>query len=209
VTSPDPHGEVLRRALHATAEQVTPGEALPAIRARTAQCCPWWRRTLNTLLVRRHRREDVVDLLALTLTRKNGAPGWTPGTPPITAVPMEGATAMSHNLTFERTALGHQMQAALTLAHLIESGPREEAEWKVDGIGRLHGHVNRPHSDMGARAAIDAFANFLRADVKRSQGRNEHSEWIHLSTSATYRGVPVNVWTHVAIRSINPHGSTR
>lgn len=172
----DPHGEVLRRLLHATADQVEPGDGLPAIRARTTH-------------------------------NKTAAPGATRAA--AKADYLRGQPAMSHNLTFERTALGHQMHAALTLAHLIESGPREEAEWKVDGIGRLHGHVNRPHSDMGARAAIDAFANFLRADVKRSQGRNEHSEWIHLSTSATYRGVPVNVWTHVAIRSITPHGSTR
>lgn len=171
----DLRGERLRRLLAAFADQVEPGDGLPAIRART---------------------------------RKNGAPAAT-GTPPNQAVPTEGATAMSHDLTFERTTLGHQMTAAMVLAHLIERGPREEVEWKLDRLGRLHGHVHRPNSDEQARRALDQFALFLGTVVARSQGHGKGSEWIHLAATGTYRGVPVNVWTHVAIRSINPYGSTR
>jgi hypothetical protein len=139
--------------------------------------------------------------------RKTAAPGAT-GTA-ATADYLEGPPAMSHDLTFERTTLGQQMTAAMVLAHLIERGPREEAEWKIDRLGHIHGHVHRPHSDEQARRTLDQFANFLGSVVARSQGHGKGSEWIHLCASGDYRGVQVNVWTHVAYRVTNPYGSTR
>jgi hypothetical protein len=141
------------------------------------------------------------------LKNRTAAPGAT-GTA-AKAAPLKGSTAMSHDLTFERTALGQQMTAAMVLAHLIERGPREEAEWKVDTLGRIHGHVHRPRSDEQARRCLDQFANFLGSVVARSQSHGKGSEWIHLSASGTYRGVQVNVWTHVGIRVTNPYGSGR
>lgn len=112
----------------------------------------------------------------------------------------EESTGM-HTLQSETTPRGRQMAAALALFHMLESGPDEVTEWKVDDLGRLHGHVRRPHSDAQARAAMAAFAEFFGTTVTRSQGRNDHAEWVHLSASGSYRGAPVNVWTHVAIRA--------
>lgn len=113
-----------------------------------------------------------------------------------------------HTLQSETTPRGRQMAAALALAHLLESGPDETAEWRIDDHGALHGHVRRPHSDADARRAVHEFAGFLgHRGAQRSQGRNDHAEWIRLCTSGTYRGVPVSVWTHVAIRSLTPFGS--
>jgi hypothetical protein len=114
---------------------------------------------------------------------------------------------MAHTLQSETTPRGRQMTAALALAHLLETGPAEVAEWKVDDLGRLHGHVHRPQSDSDARLAVAAFAEFLGSTVTRSQGRHDNAEWVHLSASGTYRCVAVNVWTHVAVRAISPYGS--
>ena len=112
-----------------------------------------------------------------------------------------------HTLQSETTPRGRQMAAALALAHLLESGPDETAEWRIDDLGRLHGHVRHPASDTAARIAMAAYAEFLVVKVERAQGRNDHSEWIRLCVTGTYRGVPVNVWTHVAIRALAPFGS--
>lgn len=177
----DPRGTVLRRLLAAFADQVEPGDGLPAIRART---------------------------------RKNGAPAAT-GTPPNQAVPMEGATAMAHTLQSETTPRGKQIRAAITLAHLLETDPLTDVpdappvEWRIDAAGQIHGHVNDPWNDARARAAMVAVGEFLGAPVAGSQGHNSTSEWVHLTVSATYRAVRVNVWTRVAIRVTNPYGSTR
>lgn len=136
---------------------------------------------------------------------KNGAPVVETGTPPNTTAVKE--PTMAHTLQSENTPRGRQMAAALALFHLVESGPDEMAEWKVDEIGRLHGHVQDPRSDDRNRRALDAFAKFFgNEEANRSQGRNDNAEWVHLSTSGTYRDVPVNVWTHVGIRATNPYG---
>lgn len=188
-------GRTWRRLTPAQAAQVD-SKRLPTCRRFrcTGRLWPVWPQATDRL---------IADL------RTNGAPGSHPGTPPTTADNLEGPPAMSHDLTLERTTLGQQMTAAMVLAHLIERGPRQEAEWKIDTLGRIHGHVHRPHSDEAARRALDQFANFLGSVVHRSQGHAKGSEWIHLAASGTYRGVPVNVWTHVAIRVTNPYGSTR
>lgn len=136
---------------------------------------------------------------------KNGAPV-APGAPPNPTAVKEPKDM--HTLLSEGTPRGRQMAAALALAHLLETGPDELAEWRIDEAGALHGHVRRPHSDAQARAAVHEFAGFLgHKGAERSQGRNDRTEWVHLSTSGTYRGVAVNVWTHVAIRSTNPYAS--
>ncbi|MEV0660161.1 hypothetical protein ACIBI3_02190 [Actinomadura luteofluorescens] len=183
---------VLAELLQLAGNTVAPStDGLERIRARIAQSRrPWWRRALAYL------------------TRKNGVPGWTPGTPPHCKTDgWKEPKAMSHDLIHEGTPRGRQMAAALALAHLLESGPDETAEWRIDDHGALHGHVRRPASDTAARIAMAGYAEFLVAKVERSQGRNDHAEWIRLCTSGTYRGVPVNVWTHVAIRSLTPFGS--
>jgi hypothetical protein len=138
---------------------------------------------------------------------KTAAPGAS-GTADRTAVIYRKDTAMSHDLIEEGTPRGRQIAAALALAHLLESGPDETAEWRIGADGALHGHVRRPHSDADARRAVHEFAGFLgNKGAERSQGRNDHSEWIRLCTSGTYRGVPVNVWTHVGIRTVSPYSS--
>lgn len=149
---------------------------------------------------------DGLPAIRSRIQRKTAALDWT-SRAAAKADYLRGQPAMSHDLTFERTTLGHQMTAAMVLAHLIERGPREEVEWKLDRLGHLHGHVHRPNSDEQARRALDQFANFLGTVVARSQGHGKGSEWIHLAATGTYRGVPVNVWTHVAIRVTNPYGS--
>ena len=135
---------------------------------------------------------------------KAAAPGWNPEA--AEAHDCLESRAM-HTLQSETTPRGRQMAAALALAHLLESGPDETAEWRIDDLGRLHGHVRHPASDTAARIAMAAYAEFLVVKVERAQGRNDHSEWIRLCVTGTYRGVPVNVWTHVAIRALTPFGS--
>ena len=49
---------------------------------------------------------------------------------------------MSHDLIEEGTPRGLQMAGAFALAKLIERGPNELAEWRIDDLGRLHGHVH-------------------------------------------------------------------
>jgi hypothetical protein len=177
----------IRRLLYEAAGLTVPGDGLPEIRARIARR-PWWRRALAHL------------------TRStNGAPAAT-GTPPHPTAEKEPKDM--HTLQSETTPRGRQIAAALALAHLLESGPAEVAEWRIDDLGRLHGHVRRAHSDEQARTALDAFGEFLGGGVTPSQGRNNHAEWVHLSASGTYRGVLVNVWTHVGIRAIaSPYSS--
>ena len=137
---------------------------------------------------------------------KTAAPGWNPEAAAEAHDCLE-SRAM-HTLQSETTPRGRQMAAALALAHLLESGPDETAEWRIDDAGALHGHVRRTHSDADARRAVHEFAGFFgHRGAERSQGRNDHAEWIRLCTSGTYRGVPVNVWTHVAIRALTPFGS--
>jgi hypothetical protein len=114
---------------------------------------------------------------------------------------------MSHDLIEEGTPRGLQMAGAFALAKLIERGPHELAEWRIDDLGRLHGHVHRAHSDTAAREALAAFAEFLGTRVERRQGRNDRAEWVHLSVVAEYRGTQVRVWTHVDIRPASPYGS--
>ena len=176
----------IRRLLHEHADRVVPGDGLLEIRARIARR-PWWRRALAHLTA-----------------SKTAAPAG-PGTAAITEGWKE--PTMSHDLIEETTPRGRQIAAALALAHLLESGPTEVAEWRIDDLGRLHGHVRRAHSDEQAREAVAAFALFLCTKVVRSQGRNDRSEWLHLSASGTYRGVLVNVWTHVGIRAVSPYSS--
>jgi hypothetical protein len=174
----------IRALLAEHAATVVPGDGLPVIRARIARR-PWWRRLIPT--------------------RTNGAPAAT-GTPPNTTAEKE--PTMAHTLQSESTPRGRQMSAALALAHLLETGPDEVVIWRIDDLGRLHGHVSRPHSDAQARAAVHKFAGFLgNEQAERSQGRNDRAEWIHLHTSGTYRGVQVNVWTHVDVRAISPYSS--
>ena len=138
-------------------------------------------------------------------TRKTAAPE-APGTA-ASPTAVKEPKDMGHEFIEESTPRGRQMAAALVLAKLIERGPDEVAKWSVDDLGRLHGHVIRAHSDSDARAALAAFAEFFGTQVKRRQGRNDHAEWIHLHTCGTYRGVRVNVWTHVAIRALSPYAS--
>ncbi|MEV4671006.1 hypothetical protein AB0K34_05065 [Actinomadura sp. NPDC049382] len=179
----------IRALLHEHADRVVPGGGLLEIRARIARR-PWWRRALAHLTA-----------------SKTAAPGAS-GTADRTAVIYRKDTAMSHDLIEEGTPRGRQIAAALALGKLLESGPAEVAEWRIDDLGRLHGHVRRAHSDEQARTALDAFGEFLGGGVTPSQGRNNHAEWVHLSASGTYRGVLVNVWTHVGIRAIaSPYSS--
>ncbi|MFB4320638.1 hypothetical protein [Actinomadura sp. 21ATH] len=140
------------------------------------------------------------------IDKQNGAPGWTPGTPPQQAVHLEGATAM-HLLTTEGTPRGKQMAAAFALFHLLEAHV-PDADWTIDEGGHLCGHVTR-RQDREARAAMRLFATFFGGRLTASQGRDDRSEWIHLEVyrtgagePVTYRGVPVTVWTHVDIRPI-------
>lgn len=121
---------------------------------------------------------------------------------------------MAHTLQSETTPRGKQILAAITLGHLLETDPlaglagAPVPDWRIDALGRIHGHVPS-HSEHKARRAIDEYANFLGADLRCEPNHDARSEWLNLSTSGTYRGVPVNVWTHVAIRVTNPYGSTR
>jgi hypothetical protein len=175
----------IRALLHEHADRVVPGDALLEIRARIARR-PWWRRALAHLTA-----------------SKTAAPAG-----PGTAEPNDWKESKDmHTLQSETTPRGRQIAAALALAHLLESGPDETAEWRIDADGALHGHVRRAHSDEQARTALDAFGEFLGGGVTPSQGRNDHAEWIHLSASGTYRGVQVNVWTHVDIRALHPYSS--
>ena len=216
--------EQTRALLAEAAGLVVPGDGLPAIRARTAR--PRWRRAWDRVaawaLAPRHVHAhtfrpdwlDTTDVRCWCGARpasRTAAPADT-GTA-AKAVIYRKDTAMSHDLIEEGTPRGRQIAAALALAHLLEADPLADMavapvpNWKVDAVGRLHGHVHAPWSDDRARAALDAYAGFLGTQVKRSQGRNEHSEWVHLSASATYRDVPVNVWTRVDIRAISPYAS--
>lgn len=124
-----------------------------------------------------------------------------------TAEPIREDTAMSHDFIEESTPRGRQLAAALALAHLLESGPPMVAEWRIDGLGRLHGQPADPRDDAGSRAALEAFAEFLKAPVKRSQGRNSHEEWLHLAVVGEYRGAAVRVWAHVDVRPVSPYAS--
>jgi hypothetical protein len=189
---------VLAELLQLAGNTVAPSpDGLERIRARIAQSRrPWWRRALAHL------------------TRKNGVPGWTPGTPDHCNTDGWKEPTMSHDLIREGAPAGRQMAAALALFKLLEANPLADVpgfivpNWRIDSAGRLHGHVHDPRSDTNARAALKAFAEFLGLeDVARSQGRNEHSVWVHLSAAAEYRGVQVNVWTHVDVRPISPYAS--
>jgi hypothetical protein len=178
----DRPGLVLRRLLAALADQVEPGDGLPAIRARTAH-------------------------------NKTAAPGATRAA--AKADYLRGQPAMAHTLQSETTPRGKQIRAAITLAHLLETDPLADlpdappVEWRIDAAGQIHGHVNDPWNEGRARAAMVAVAEFLGVPVAGSQGRNSTSEWVHLTVSATYRAVRVNVWTRVAIRTVHAHGGTR
>lgn len=176
----------IRALLHEHADLTVPGDGLPAIRARIRR--PWWRRVLAYF----------------TPHSKTAAPVSAGAAPIPTAVK---EPTMSHDFIEESTPRGRQMLAALALGKLLESGPDEVAEWRIDDLGRLHGHVRRAHSDEQARTALDAFAEFLGTQVERRQGRSDHAEWVHLHSCGTYRGVPVNVWTHVDIRPVSPYAS--
>jgi len=107
---------------------------------------------------------------------------------------------MSHDASFERTQAGGQFAAALALAHIVEIN-LPAAEWMIPESGRLCGHLKRV-VDLDARIAMRQYATFLGGRLRASQGRNSHTEWVHLSVDATYRGVPVTVWTHVDVRPV-------
>lgn len=193
-----------RALLAEQAGLVVPGDGLPVIRARIARR-PWWRRVFSRRAMPRPYLMPAVEAVIADLKKKTAAPGAS-GT---AAKPndREESKDMSHDFIEERGPRGRQMAAALALAHLIEGGPAEIARWEVDDLGRLHGQVRRPGRDDKARAAIDAFAEFLSAPVKRSQGRNGHEEWVRLAVGAEYRGTPVRVWAHVDVRPVSPYAS--
>lgn len=107
---------------------------------------------------------------------------------------------MSHDESFERTQAGHQYMAALALAHIVEIN-LPAAEWTIPESGRLCGHLTRA-ADLDARIAMRQYATFLGGRLRASQGRNGLTEWVHLAVDATYRDVPVTVWTHVDVRPV-------
>lgn len=147
---------------------------------------------------------DAMARIQAAMEEKAGAPDG-PGTPSPTA---EKEPTMSHDLTYESTAKGKQYLAALALAHLLE---RETpgAEWSITEAGKLCGHVKRT-VDSEARAALHDFAGFLGLrGVRAAQGRNHSVEWLHLHVEATYRGVPVTVWTHINVRPLQQPAEDR
>jgi hypothetical protein len=130
---------------------------------------------------------------------KNGAQVVETWAPPQTAVHLKGATAMHLRIT-DDTPPGGQRDAALCLYHLLDLRV-PDADWTTYTDGGLHGHLERD-DDRDARRDMRRYATFLGARLKASQGRDGGLEWIHLCVSATYRGVPVTVWTHVDVRPV-------
>jgi hypothetical protein len=87
---------------------------------------------------------------------------------------------------------GRQMAAALALAHLLEHN-LPVAEWTISHI-RLDGQVFLGGDDKAIRAAIDDYANYVRAEVVEVV----HHDGTWLVVEGTYRSAPIRVWGDVA-----------
>lgn len=158
-------------------DDYAPAGPMDRIRARIAARRPWWRRLADQM--------------------KTADPGMHPG-----AAEPTGCKEPKdmHTVHAEQFAQGRQIAAALALAHIRETGPVVDAEWRITRDGDLHGHVDMHGRDTEARRAIDHFAEFLGAPVSGRQGHGQLTEWTHLSADGVYRGVPITVWTHVEVR---------
>ena len=209
----------LRSLLQLAANTVHPDPAgLTRIRARITRPRPWWRRAWDRLTGPHvcDPHEDPIDPTDVRCRICGQRPNEGTAAPAGTeaAVEPDGwkePKDMSHDLIEESTPRGQQLAAALALAHLIEAGPKVLCAWRIDRSGGLNGSViesdRGPRGDARARAAVEAFAEFLAVPVKRSQGRSEHSEWLTLTAAGEYRGTEVTVWTHVDVRPVSPYGS--
>jgi hypothetical protein len=101
-----------------------------------------------------------------------------------------------HKITDEKTPRGRQLIRALALAHLLEQD-LPMVRWTVgDNDPDLNGQIYRT-GDETAVAHMEAWAEFLRAEVTEDARSNGTTEWTHLELSATYRDAPVRIWAQI------------
>lgn len=118
--------------------------------------------------------------------------------------PTKGDVGMTHSVSLGAPTVdsprGKQLAATMVQQHLLSHDLPFCCVWRVDSIGDrdnpvITGQLAGGFGDQKARKHIAAWAAFLGVVVSTEQipqGR------VKLTAEATYRGVPVEIWTSVA-----------